>query len=127
MPQTNTTMENNGLPQIDYNQFCADTRITILDMMPELVAYSILWHNMEYGNDPITRAETSRAHVLGLPFALKIRDRLRAEGRWPEDKNLEYSGILTSILMVKAASLTPDKLQKLRDVLTHEVFMANIF
>lgn len=41
MPQTNTTMENNGLPQIDYNQFCADTRITILDMMPELVAYSI--------------------------------------------------------------------------------------
>lgn len=120
-------MENNTLPKIDYNQFCADTRITILDMMPELVAYSILWHNMEYGNDPVTRAETSRAHVLGLPFALKIRDRLREDGRWPEEKNVEYIAIITSMLMVKAASLSPDKLKILREVLTHEVFMANIF
>lgn len=120
-------MGNNTLSQIDYNQFCSDTRITVLDMMPELVAYSILWHDMGYGNDPVAQAEKSRAHMLGLPFALKIRDRLRAEGRWPEDKNLEYAGLLTSILMVKAASLSSDKLKKLREVLTHEVFMANIF
>ena len=127
MPQMNTTMENNELPQIDYNQFYADTQITVLDMMPELVAYSILWHNMKYGNDPVKWAETSQAHVLALPFVFKIRDRLRADGRWPEEKNLLYSSIVTSLLMVKAASLTPDKLDRLHEVVTHEVFMANIF
>lgn len=127
MPQMNTTMENNTLPQIDYNQFCADTRITILDMMPELVAYSILWHNMEYGNDPMFQTETTHPYLLGMPFTFKIRDRLREDGRWPEEKNVEYIAIITSMLMVKAASLSPDKLKILREVLTHEVFMANIF
>ncbi len=120
-------MENNKLPQIDYNQFCADTHITTKDMMPELVAYSILWHNMGYGNDPVTQTETSRAHVLCLPFALKIRDRLREDGRWPEDKNVEYTGIIISILMIKAAGLTPESLKMLRDVITDEIFRAGIF
>lgn len=115
------------LPPINLNQFEADTRFDIRDAMPELAVFTILWHNMGYGTDPVGVAETTKAHMLTLPFVFAIRDRLRKDGRWPEERNLENSGILTSILMVKAAKLKPAELDELRKTITREVTTLKIF
>ena len=109
------------------NAFYADTRLTVMDMMPELVAYSLLWHAMGYKNDPGTEMQTSKAHMLTLPFVFDIRRRLREAGRWPEERNMENAALLTSILMIKAAQLSPEKLAKMRDAVTNAVFAANVF
>lgn len=109
------------------NAFYADTRLTVMDMMPELVAYSLLWHAMGYKNDPGTEIQTSKAHMLTLPFVFDIRRRLREAGRWPEERNMENSALLTSILMIKAAQLPPEKLAKMRDAVTNAVFATNVF
>lgn len=107
--------------------FYADTKLTTLDMMPELVAYSTLWHAMGYKNNPGTEIQTSKAHMMTLPFVFSIRNRLRDAGRWPEERSMENAALLTAILMVKAASLTPEKLNMMRDAVTNAVFVAGIF
>lgn len=107
--------------------FYADTRLTVMDMMPELVAYSLLWHAMGYKNDPGTEVQTSKAHMLTLPFVFDIRNRLREANRWPEERNMENAALLTSILMIKAAQLPPEKLAKMRDAVTNAVFATSVF
>lgn len=109
------------------NAFYADTKLTVRDMMPELVAYSLLWHAMGYKNDPGTEVQTSKAHMLTLPFVFDIRNRLREANRWPEERNMENAALLTSILMIKAAQLPPEKLAKMRDAVTNAVFATNVF
>lgn len=109
------------------NAFYADTKLTVRDMMPELVAYSRLWHAMGYKNDPGTEVQTSKAHMLTLPFVFDIRNRLREANRWPEERNMEKAALLTSILMIKAAQLPPEKLAKMRDAVTNAVFATNVF
>lgn len=109
------------------NAFYADTKLTVRDMMPELVAYSRLWHAMGYKNDPGTEVQTSKAHMLTLPFVFDIRNRLREANRWPEERNMENAALLTSILMIKAAQLPPEKLAKMRDAVTNAVFATNVF
>lgn len=111
----------------DLKQFEADTNITSLDMLPELVAFSIFWHSMEYGNDPENAAKESKGYMLTLPFVFKICDRLRKEGRWPEERNLENSGILSAIMMVKAAKLTPVEVDRLRTAITDNFASLKIF
>ena len=115
------------LSPIDLKQFEADTRFDIRDAMPELAVFSILWHNMGYGTDPVGVVETTKAHMLTLPFVFAIRDRLREDGRWPEERNLENCGILTSILMLKAAKIEPTKLKEMRDTISREAIAHRFF
>lgn len=115
------------LAPFDLKQFKADTQITTQDMLPELVAFAIFWHGMEYGDDPLNVAKESKGYTLTLPFVFKIRERLRKEGRWPEEHNLENAGILSAILMVKAAKLTPAKLERLRTTLINTITPMKIF
>ncbi|ROS92342.1 hypothetical protein EEL36_08950 [Muribaculaceae bacterium Isolate-043 (Harlan)] len=115
------------LSPINLNQFEADTRFDIRDAMPEFAVFTILWHNMDYGTDPVRVAETTKAHMLTLPFVFAIRDRLRKDGRWPEERNLENCGILTSILMLKAAKIDPVKLKEMRDTISREAIAHRFF
>ncbi len=125
---TSITMANKtNLPPINLKQFEADTRFDIRDAMPELAVFTILWHNMGYGTDPVGVAETTKAHMLTLPFVFAIRDRLREDGRWPEAHNLENCGILTSILMLKAARIEPAKLKEMRDTISREAIVHRFF
>jgi len=116
-----------NLPPIDLKQFEADTRFDIRDAMPELAVFTILWHNMGYGTDPVGVVETTKAHMLTLPFVFAIRDRLREDGRWPEERNLENCGILTSILMLKAAKIDPVKLKEMCDTISREAIAHRFF
>lgn len=118
---------DNGKLQFDFKQFNADTHFTMQDILPELAAFTILWHDLGYGNDPVSVAENKDAHMLTMPFVNKIRKKLRDADRWPEERDARNCGMLTGLLMVKAASITPERLQNLRDVIIDSVISHRIF
>lgn len=108
-------------------QFYADTRLSLVDMASELLAFSVLWHDMGYGNDAPHEIASPQPYMLAKPFAKKIRERLREDNRWPEKHNLEYIDLVTCMLMIKAASLKPSQVEAMNRELLYVAMGNHLF
>lgn len=121
--QTNFTMGNKIDYNSDYDQFFSDTRLTLNDMMPELLIFAVMWDELKCGKlteDRLDEIVNRGYHMMTLPFLFKIRERLRKAGRWPEERNNENCVILSALMMVQAAKITGPDIEAMREALIRE-------
>lgn len=103
----------------DYLNFFATTGLRNEDLIADMAIYAILWQRI-FKNRNWQKGVDNDVYMLTLPFVLKYRDKLQAEGKWPKDEegNLKYCALLTAIFTAKGADIPADKLAEFESRIT---------